>query len=546
MMAETGTNLISSINKSGSGVDLANLVDGLVKAETDSNQSSITKKVDATNLQISSFGQLTTKLSNFSSTLTSIETSNSRSVSSTGTAATLSVTNEGLSQDVNANISVSSIARGQVVSFDLTHSSLLNSNTLSTASSIPQGTLTLTLSGVDTNIVIDSSSNTVQSLINKINAITGIQASVVDTTGAGGLSMVIKSESGTANTFSLSSSDGLSAFSTSGMSSSSSPINLSVAATDAVFKVDGLEVTRSSNSVTDLFSGYTLDINSISSSEFTIKSSVSSTNARDRMQEFVNGLNEVKNYLIRETKRGLDGEDDGALVGDTAASQILRNLSSITTQEIVGFSANSYYLANLGVETERDGSISLNKDKFDAAIAADTDLVNIIFSSQYTSTSDILKLSGSESAPPKPGSYNFDYTSGGDAVLNGETISPILNSSNNKVFSATSGDAKNMSVEMLSDVNTSATVRYGQSLIDKLQAYVKDITANSGIINKRTSALNENLLGYGDEQAELDDRITSLTAAYNEKFGAMESLVTQLNKTGEYLTSLMDAWNKKE
>jgi flagellar hook-associated protein 2 len=330
------------------------------------------------------------------------------------------------------------------------------------------------------------------------------------------------------------------------MSSSSSPINLSVAATDAVFKVDGLEVTRSSNSVTDLFSGYTLDINSISSSEFTIKSSVSSTNARDRMQEFVNGLNEVKNYLIRETKRGLDGEDDGALVGDTAASQILRNLSSITTQEIVGYSANSYYLANLGVETERDGSISLNKDKFDAAIAADTDLVNIIFSSQYTSTSDILKLSGSESAPPKPGSYNFDYTSGGDAVLNGETISPILNSSNNKVFSATSGDAKNMSVEMLSDVNTSATVRYGQSLIDKLQAYVKDITANSGIINKRTSALNENLLGYGDEQAELDDRITSLTAAYNEKFGAMESLVTQLNKTGEYLTSLMDAWNKKE
>lgn len=546
MMAETGTNLISSINKSGSGVDLANLVDGLVKAETDSNQNSITKKVDATNLQISSFGQLTTKLSNFSSTLTSIETSNSRSVSSTGTAATLIVTNEGLSQDVNANISVSSIARGQVVSFDLTHSSLLNSNTLSTASSIPQGTLTLTLSGVDTNIVIDSTSNTVQSLINKINAITGIQASVVDTTGAGGLSMVVKSETGTANAFSLSSSDGLSAFSTSGMSSSSSPINLSVAATDAVFKVDGLEVTRSSNSVTDLFSGYTLDINSISSSEFTIKSTVSSTNARDRMQEFVNGLNEVKNYLIKETKRGLDGEDDGTLVGDTAASQILRNLSSITTQEIVGYSANSYYLANLGVETERDGSISLNKDKFDAAIAADTDLVNIIFSSQYTSTSDILKLSGSESAPPKPGSYNFDYTSGGDAVLNGETISPILNSSNNKVFSATSGNAKNMSVEMLSDVNTSATVRYGQSLIDKLQAYVKDITANSGIINKRTSALNENLLGYGDEQAELDDRITSLTAAYNEKFGAMESLVTQLNKTGEYLTSLMDAWNKKE
>ena len=54
-MSETGTNLISSINKSGSGVDLANLVDGLVKAETDSKQKSITKKIEAANLQISSY-----------------------------------------------------------------------------------------------------------------------------------------------------------------------------------------------------------------------------------------------------------------------------------------------------------------------------------------------------------------------------------------------------------------------------------------------------------------------------------------------------------
>ena len=44
-MAETGTNLISSINKSGSGIDLAELTDGLVKAETDSKQKSITKKM---------------------------------------------------------------------------------------------------------------------------------------------------------------------------------------------------------------------------------------------------------------------------------------------------------------------------------------------------------------------------------------------------------------------------------------------------------------------------------------------------------------------
>ena len=71
-----------------------------------------------------------------------------------------------------------------------------------------------------------------------------------------------------------------------------------------------------------------------------------------------------------------------------------------------------------------------------------------------------------------------------------------------------------------------------------------DILSSTGLIQSRTTALNDDLRTYSDEQTDLDDKIATLTADYNVKFGAMESLVTQLNKTGEYLTSMMDAWNK--
>jgi len=125
-------------------------------------------------------------------------------------------------------------------------------------------------------------------------------------------------------------------------------------------------------------------------------------------------------------------------------------------------------------------------------------------------------------------------------------ITGTLNSTGNRVFLAKSGDSKNISVELLSDISTSATVRYGKSLIDKLQKYVSDITSGSGAIDVRTSSLKQNLLEYDEEQTDLDAKIKALTEAYNVKFGAMESLVTQLNKTGEYLTSMMDAWNKKD
>ncbi len=545
-MAESGTNLISSINKSGSGVDLANLVEGLVKAETDASQQSITKKVDDTNLQISSLGLLTTKLSAFSSALTTLENTSGRSVSSTSTAASLTVTDEAIAQDINANISVNSIAKGQVVTYDLTHANLLNSNTLSTASTIPQGNLTLTLAGVNTVITIDSTNNTVQGLVDKINEISGMQATTVDTSGSGGLALVLKSNTGTANAFSLSSSDGLSAYSSSGISASSSPVTLSVAASDAVFDLDGLTITRSVNSITDVFEGYTLDIKSTNSSAFNIASSISSDDAQTRMQDFVTSLNDVKTFLIKETKRGIGGAEDGSLVGDTAASQILRDISAFTTREIVGYSDTSYYLANLGVQTEQDGSISFDTDKFNSAITANSELINIVFSSKYSSTSDNLKVSGSQNFPPIAGSYSFAYTSGGDAALNGQTISPVLDSSNNKVFTGISGDAQNLSVKLLSDISTTATVRYGESLIDSLQKYMTDVTSASGLLSSRTSTLNQSLSDYDEEQTALDEKIEELTTSYNKKFGNMESLVTQLNKTGEYLTSLMDAWNKKD
>ena len=546
-MAETGTNLISSVNKSGSGVDLGKLVEGLVTAETTVKQNSITKKVEAANLQISSFGQLKAKLTSFSSSLTTLENTNARTATSANTAATLTVTNEALAKDINANINVISVAKGQVVTFDLTDTSLLNSSNLSASSTIPQGNLTFTLAGVDTVITIDSTNNTVQGLINEINEISGIQASFVDATGSGGLALVLKSGTGTANTFSLTGSGDLANFSTTGMTDVSSPITLNVAATDAVFEVDGLTVTRAVNSITDVFEGYKLDINAISNGEFNIASAVLSTNARDRMQSFVDNINEVKNYLLTETKRGQDGAEDGTLVGDVTATQIIREISALTTREIVGFSSESYYLANLGVQTERDGTLSLNMTKFDAALAANPDLMNIVFASKYSTDNDNLKVTGSANFPPVAGSYSFSFTGGGSTgTLNGETITPNSNSAGNSVFTGSSGNAKNLSIELLSDVTTSATVRYGQSLTDKLQKYISDINSASGAINLRTKAINQNLSDYSDEQSDLDARIEALTAAYNEKFGAMEALVTQLNKTGEYLTSLMDAWNKKD
>jgi flagellar hook-associated protein 2 len=548
-VADSGNNIISNVNKkSGSGIDLSSLVTSLVEAETSPLQSALTKKVDATNLSISSFGTLSSKMSDLATNLTTVENTNARTTTTSSTAVSLTVTDETKAQDMNANIVVSALAKGQVVTYDLTHANLLNASSVSAASTIDQGTLTFTKGGTNTTITINSTNNTVQGLVDAINAISGMQANLVDASGSGGLALVIKSDTGTANAFTMTSSDTLTEFNTGSpaASNTSAQITLSVAAADASFTVDGLAVTRSTNSLTDVFDGYKLDLNSVNSSATNVSSAVVATNARDRMQSFIDHINSIKTYLTTETKRGLDGAPNGSLVGDITAQAILREISGLTTDPITGYGASSVYLASLGVKTERDGSLSLDTTRFDAAIEADPSLTDVVFASKYSSTSSNTTVTGSTSFPPKAGSYSFVYSSGNTATINSETITKVDNANSQKVFIAASGDADNISVTLLTDTATSATVRYGQSVIDRLQDYITNITSSSGSIKTRTNSLNDELSAFTDEQANLDAKIESLTTDYNVKFGAMEALVTQLNKTGEYLTSVMDAWNKKD
>ena len=637
----SGTSLISSVNQSGSGIDLGNLVTGLVDAETSSLQSKLTSKVEATNLQVSTYGQLSSKLGNLSNSLTTLETTNSRSAASTSTAIGLTVTNEAKAQDISSNMTVSSVAKGQVVTFDLTDSNFstqdpkVSSSTVNLSTAVSTGTIAFVMNGVTSTITINSENNTVQGLINEINKISGAEASTIDTTGNGGLALIVKSETGTKNTFSMTSSNGLEEFNTSGISSAAAsassfagassggasgftasassntitfsaavtgagnvvatvdgvafsvaataqstvtlqaaelvtnlnantsfkalytasnvdgvvtinkPNMLSVSASDAVFSVDGLDVTRSSNVVTDLFTGYSLDINSVSSSAIKITSSMITEDAAAKMKTFLADINSVKDYLTTETRRGLNGATAGALAGDFGANKILDELRSVTTQPIDGYGSNSYYLANLGVATQRDGTLTLDVAKFESAIAADPDIVNAVFSSKFSSPSDKLKVSGSENYPPKAGSYIFSYdVSANTATLDGALLSPTTNAAGNKVFTGNAGNTKNMYVELLdSTADLSGTTRYGQSLIDKLQSYINDITSSTGLIKARTTSLETDLSDFTNEQTELDQKIDNLTSMYNEKFGSMESLVTQLNKTGEYLQSMMDAWS---
>ena len=93
-----------------------------------------------------------------------------------------------------------------------------------------------------------------------------------------------------------------------------------VGASNATFTIDGIAVTRSTNTITDLFSGITMDLDDVSASDLgtdqTISSRYSETDALSILETVVSEINFLLSFLQEQSKPGTNGEDGGPLNGD--------------------------------------------------------------------------------------------------------------------------------------------------------------------------------------------------------------------------------------
>ena len=67
-----------------------------------------------------------------------------------------------------------------------------------------------------------------------------------------------------------------------------------------------------------------------------------------------------------------------------------------------------------------------------------------------------------------------------------------------------------------------------------------------GEISAKETYFREKATEYTEALSDLDERAVVLEARELKRFAKMEQMVTQLKSTGEYITTMMDAWNKSD
>ena len=311
----------------------------------------------------------------------------------------------------------------------------------------------------------------------------------------------------------------------------------SVSASDANLSIDGVSVTRTSNTITDLIDGVTLTLNSTTSSAEIISGNWDSSNALLALQVFVDQMNSSISNLKALTDRGSSTSDPGALAGDPLASYLLKQLTSLTTQAIEGYADESIYLTNFGVLTELDGTLSIDEDKFKSYFSENPTYFAAITTSRVVSDSSL--VSGSMLGTDyTPGKYSFAIDSSTSAGTI-DTDIPLINSGS--TYYSSGGILAGLFLSTETGAS-SANIYVGRSLSETLQIFATEMLAGGGDIEKKINSLDEDVVKYEQQLADISSKMETIRARYVAQYAAMDTLVAQLKSTETTISNMMESW----
>lgn len=364
-----GTKITQALS-AGSGVDIIELATTLAEAETQPRINSVTNKKSSAELNISGYGTLKSALSDLKTSLGALQNKDELLSKSVSSQAPDSVS-VSLNSELNAiagtsNLVIASLAKNQVVMIDNNASDLTNEKYTSLSQNLSDTDFSITITSPSGGAasVINISTHTPQGIIDAINSadINGIKARVLNLDSSGNtFNIVLEGKTGASNSFDVTSS--LASFGEVTTQASS----------DLDMTVNGIQVYRDSNSVTDVVPGVKLDIKNTGTTNVVVSSNTGGL--RESIDDFIfnyNSLIDVASYLTG--KKNEEDELAGSLANEkNSVNSILSSMRGLLDLNSTTPSSDFNTFRDLGISAELGGKLSLRETTYANAIENNLD-----------------------------------------------------------------------------------------------------------------------------------------------------------------------------
>ncbi|MEQ1772147.1 MAG: flagellar filament capping protein FliD [Burkholderiales bacterium] len=471
----------------GSGLDVNSLVSQLMALESRPLTVLATKEAKF-QTQLTAYGSLKGALSAFQS-----------SVAALSTPAKFSAVNASVGDTAVASATATSAATAG--SYALEVQALAQAHKLksaaftATTTDIGTGTLTIQFGTYTAGVFALNADKAVQTIsidagksslagvrdaINSANA--GVTASIVND-GTGNRLVIASKDSGVANALKITVADddlahtdntGLSQLAYDASTGGTMNLTQTVAAQNAALVVDGIAISKASNTISDALEGVTLNLLKVNTpAATTLTVSRDNAGVQSAVQSFVKAYNDLNKTITDLSKYDAATKRASTLTGEVTLRSVQTQLRGVFNTALPSASGGLSALADIGVTFQKDGTLKLDSSKLNTALNDATKNVASLFALTATPTDSLVKYLGS-AADTKDGAFLLNVsqiatqgraTGGSAAAL---TISAGINDTLNVTV-----DSVATTVTLAAGVYTAAT------LIAELQSKVNSTTALS-------------------------------------------------------------------
>lgn len=407
----------------GSGLDVNGIVNQLMSIER-RPLIALDSKEALQQTQLTAFGTLKGALSAFQGSLSALS---SLDKFNTNTAKLADATLASVSADSSAtagsyDIEVQTLAQSQ---------KLKSGNFASTNSAIGSGTLTIQFGTYDggaftlnpdkpaQSITIDPSQSSLAGIRDAINkADAGISASIVND-GSGNRIVITSEDTGLSNALKITVSDddgnntdsaGLSQLVYDASTGGTTNLTETVAASNATMVIDGIAISKSSNTITDAIEGVTFNLLKAdigTTSKLTVAHNTASV--EKSISSFVDAFNNLNKTISDLSKYNAETRQASVLTGDFTVRSIQNQLRNAMSAPLETAGGGLSILAEVGISFQSDGSLKFDSSKLSGIVSDPTKDISTLFAS-VGKTSDSQVSFVSATSDTANGAYFLDVT----------------------------------------------------------------------------------------------------------------------------------------
>ena len=320
------------------------------------------------------------------------------------------------------------------------------------------GTFTLNPDQAAQTISVDASESSlagVRDAINTANA--GVSASIVND-GSGNRLIIASKDTGVANALKITVEDddlantdnaGLSQLAYDASTGGTTNLTQTFAAQNATAVIDGIAITKASNTISDAIEGVTLNLlkaNTPSATTLTVTRDTAGIQAA--VQSFVTAYNDLNKIVTDLSKYDAANKRSSTLTGDATVRSVQTRLRGVFNTTLSTAGGGLTALSNIGISFQKDGTLKLDSSKLTTALSDSTKDVSTLFAAVGKPTDSLVSFVSSTS-DTKNGTYLLNVSqlsTQGKAVGGGAAVLTINAASNDTIDLTADGVAASVTL----------------------------------------------------------------------------------------------------